>query len=91
MTNEEQAATMTDKVTEVIAEIRPMLEAHGGDIELVGVAEDTGIVTVRLQGACKGCPSAAMTLKMGVERHLKEKIPQVTEVVAVEEACDAAE
>ena len=76
---------MTDKVSEIIDEIRPMLEAHGGGIELVGVAEDTGTVTVRLEGACKGCPSAAMTLKMGVERHLKEKIPQVTEVVAVDE------
>lgn len=74
---------MEDKVQEIIQQIRPLLQADGGDIELVGVAEDTGIVSVRLQGACRGCPGAQMTLKMGVERHLKEKIPEVTEVVAV--------
>ncbi len=84
MTSENECCNMTDMVKDVIENIRPMLEAHGGDIELVSVAEDTGTVTVRLQGACKGCPSAAMTLKMGVERHLKEKIPQITEVVSVE-------
>ena len=75
---------MEDKVQEIIQEIRPLLQADGGDIELVGVAEDTGIVSVRLQGACRGCPGAQMTLKMGVERHLKEKVPEVTEVVAVD-------
>ena len=61
-----------------------MLKGDGGDIELVGVDEQTGVVSVRLQGACKGCPGAAMTLKMGVERHLKERVPSVSEVVAVE-------
>jgi len=75
---------MTDQVREVIEGIRPMLQADGGDIELVGVDEATGVVTVRLQGACKGCPGAAMTLKMGVERHLKQKVPAVTEVVAAQ-------
>jgi len=74
---------MTDKVREVIETIRPMLQADGGDIELVNVDESTGVVSVRLQGACKGCPSAAITLKMGVERHLQGKVPEVTEVVAV--------
>jgi len=73
---------MTDQVREVIEAIRPMLQADGGDIELVNVDEATGVVSVRLQGACKGCPGAAMTLKMGVERHLKQKVPAVTEVVA---------
>jgi len=85
MTSDNECCKMTDMVSDVIDQIRPMLEAHGGGIELVDVAEDTGTVTVRLEGACKGCPSAAMTLKMGVERHLKEKIPQITEVVAVDE------
>ena len=85
MTSDNECCPMTDMVRDVIDQIRPMLEAHGGGIELVDVAEDTGTVTVRLEGACKGCPSAAMTLKMGVERHLKEKVPQVTEVVAVDE------
>ena len=74
---------MKEKVAAVIEEIRPMLQADGGDIELVDVAEDTGIVSVRLQGACKGCPGAQMTLKMGVERKLKQEIPEVTSVEAV--------
>lgn len=75
---------MEEQVKEVIQSIRPLLQADGGDIEFVGVEEETGKVSVRLQGACKGCPGAQMTLKMGVERHLKEKVPAVSEVVAVE-------
>ena len=75
---------MKDKVANVIEAIRPLLQADGGDIELVGVDEETGKVSVRLQGACKGCPGAQMTLKMGVERKLKEEVPEVTEVVAVD-------
>lgn len=71
-----------EKVEAVIEAIRPNLKSHGGDIELVGVDEDN-TVRVRLQGACSGCPGAQMTLKMGVERLLKEQIPQVKEVVAV--------
>ena len=67
---------MKEKVQAVINEIRPNLQADGGDIELVDVTAD-GIVKVRLQGACRGCPGAAMTLKNGVERILKEKIPEV--------------
>jgi len=74
---------MNSQVQAVIEKIRPLLQADGGDIELVGVDEATGVVSVRLQGACSGCPSAAMTLKMGVERHLKEKVPTVKEVVAI--------
>jgi Fe-S cluster biogenesis protein NfuA len=76
--------SLKEQVVPIIETIRPMLQADGGDIELVDVAEDTGVVSVRLQGACKGCPGAQMTLKMGVERHLKEKVPEVKEVVAVE-------
>ncbi len=76
--------TTSEKVATAIDGVRPMLQAHGGDIELVGVDESTGVVCVKLQGACSGCPSAAMTLKMGVERHLKEHVPEVTEVIAVE-------
>jgi len=74
--------TFQDKVEEVIQSIRPMLQNDGGDITLVGVDEDN-TVRVKLQGACKGCPGAAMTLKNGVERLMKEKIPEVKEVVAV--------
>lgn len=80
----EGVADVTGRVQAVIESVRPLLQADGGDIELVGVDEQTGIVSVRLQGACKGCPGAAMTLKMGVERHLREKVPEVKEVVSVD-------
>ena len=72
-----------DKVAEVIDSIRPMLQNDGGDIELVGTDEDNN-VQVRLQGACRGCPGAAMTLKMGVERLLKERVPEVKQVISVD-------
>ncbi len=75
--------TFNDKVAEVVESIRPMLQNDGGDIELIGTDEDN-TVRVRLQGACRGCPGAAMTLKMGVERLLKERVPQVKEVIAVD-------
>ncbi len=75
--------SVTERVSDIIQNIRPLLQADGGDIELVGVDEDTGVVSVRLQGACKGCPGAQMTLKMGVQRHLQERVPEVKEVVAV--------
>lgn len=74
--------TFENEVADVIQSIRPMLQNDGGDIELVGIDEDK-TVRVRLQGACKGCPGAAMTLKMGVERLLKERVAEVKEVVAV--------
>lgn len=73
---------MKDEVAQAIEEIRPQLQADGGDIQLVEVQED-GTVKVKLTGACHGCPMAVMTLKQGVERLLKEKIPQVKEVVGV--------
>lgn len=77
------AETVRSRVQGVIDQIRPLLQADGGDIELIDV-EENGAVKVRLQGACRGCPGAAMTLKMGVERHLKERVPEVTEVIAVQ-------
>jgi Fe-S cluster biogenesis protein NfuA len=70
---------MKEQVQELIEQIRPNLQADGGDIELVDVTDD-GIVKVKLRGACHGCPGAAMTLKMGVERLLKSKLPQVKSV-----------
>lgn len=73
---------MKEQVASAIEEIRPRLQADGGDIELVDVQAD-GTVKVRLTGACHGCPMAVMTLKQGVETFLKEKIPQVKEVVGV--------
>nr|WP_077541794.1 NifU family protein [Sedimentisphaera cyanobacteriorum] len=74
---------MSDKIKECIQQIRPMLQSDGGDIELVEVTENND-VKVRLQGACRGCPGARMTLKMGVERRLKEQVPGVGEVISVE-------
>ena len=75
-------AISRDDVETTIQEIRPHLQADGGDIALVDVTED-GVVRVRLLGACAGCPGAMMTLKMGVERILKEKVPGVASVEAV--------
>jgi Fe-S cluster biogenesis protein NfuA len=75
--------TFDDQVAEVIESIRPMLQNDGGDIELVGVDADK-TVRVRLQGACRGCPGARMTLKMGVERVLRQKLSDIKEVVAVD-------
>ena len=69
-----------DQVQAEIDYIRPLLQADGGDIELVTADEPTGKVSVRLQGACSGCPGAAMTLKNGVERILKKSIPEVKSV-----------
>ena len=77
-------SSFTQDVTAVIDDIRPALQADGGDIELVKADEATGTVSVRLQGACRGCPGATMTLKMGVERLLKEKVAGVKGVVAVQ-------
>ncbi len=71
------------KVRSAIEAVRPALQSHGGDIELVGTDPDN-TVRVRLQGACHGCPGATMTLTMGVERILREKIPEVKQVIAVE-------
>ena len=72
---------MREKVEAALAEIRPNLQADGGDIELLDVND--GTVTVRLTGACGGCPMAAMTLKDGVERVIKEHVPEIVEVIAV--------
>ncbi len=71
-----------EKVKEIIDKIRPALQAEGGDVELVEIEED-GTIKVRLLGTCGGCPMSQMTLKMGIERILKEEIPEVKEVVAV--------
>jgi Fe-S cluster biogenesis protein NfuA len=72
---------MNEKVKEALDQIRPALQADGGDVELVDV--NGGTVKVRLTGACGGCPMATMTLKQGIERILKEKVPEVKEVVSV--------
>jgi Fe-S cluster biogenesis protein NfuA len=71
-----------DNVQVVLNQIRPSLQADGGDVELIGV-EDDGTVKVALQGHCRGCPYSQMTLKNGIEQLLKEKIPEVKEVINV--------
>ena len=72
---------MREKVEASLARIRPSLQADGGDVELVGVSN--GVVKLKLTGACVGCPMSTMTLKLGIERFLKEQIPEVKKVVAV--------
>jgi Fe-S cluster biogenesis protein NfuA len=74
--------TVEKRVQKALDEIRPNIQADGGDIELVAV--EKGIVKVRLQGHCAGCPMSAMTLKQGVETHLKKKVPEVIKVEAVQ-------
>ncbi len=81
---ESSQPTLNDRIAKVIEKIRPHIQSDGGDIELVEVDADSGKVSVRFQGACRSCPMSAMTLKMGVERHMKEQVPEVTEVVSVE-------
>ena len=71
---------MKEQVEQVINKIRPILQADGGDIQLVSVDESTGIVKVNLQGRCGGCPHAQLTLQAVVERKLKETVPGVTAV-----------
>ena len=73
---------LRESVQEALDEIRPMLEADGGDVQLVDVSAD-GVVKVKLTGACRGCPMGMMTRKEGIERQLKEKVPEVSEVVGV--------
>jgi len=72
---------MKEKVEKALAQIRPSLQADGGDVELVEVND--GKVMVKLTGACGSCPMATMTLKMGIEQTLKEQVPEVKEVIAV--------
>ena len=76
-------ATMNEKVAEVVEQIRPALQADGGDIELVGVTDDN-VVQVRLRGACAGCPGARMTLQMVVQARLQEAIPEIKGIEQVE-------
>lgn len=72
---------MKEKVKEALEKIRPSLQADGGDVEFVDVVD--GVVQVRLQGACAGCPMSQMTLKQGIERFLKQEIPEVKSVESV--------
>jgi Fe-S cluster biogenesis protein NfuA len=72
---------MKEKVEKAIEEIRPNLQADGGDIELVDV--ENGVAKVKLKGACAGCPMSTMTVKWGVEKFLKQRVPEITQVETV--------
>ncbi len=72
-----------DRVQSVINWLRPIIQSDGGDLELVDVSPE-GVVHVRFHGACVGCPSLGSTLQMGIERSLREKVPEVTQVIALE-------
>jgi Fe-S cluster biogenesis protein NfuA len=74
---------MRERVEKALERIRPALQADGGDISLINVDEGEGVVHVQLQGACSGCPSAQMTLQMGVERAIMEEVPEVKKVLSV--------
>lgn len=71
-----------DKLEAVLDKVRPAIQADGGDVELINIREDN-VVEVRLKGACNGCPMATITLKAGIERIVKEEIPEVVEVISV--------
>lgn len=73
---------MKEEVQKAINIVRPNLQADGGDVELVDVSAD-GVVTVKLTGACHGCPMSQMTLKMGIEKIIKQQVPGVKEVISV--------
>lgn len=75
-------ADLRQRVEEALDEVRPALNADGGGVELIDVTVD-GKVTVRLSGACGGCPMSQMTLKMGIEKTLKKRVPEVKEVVSI--------
>lgn len=73
---------MKDEIMAVLEEIRPMLQRDGGDMQVVEITDD-GVVKLRLVGACGSCPMSQMTLKMGIEKRLKEIVPSVREVISV--------
>jgi Fe-S cluster biogenesis protein NfuA len=78
----QKSAPIRERVQSVINLIRPAVQADGGDIELVNVL-DSGVVQIRFHGACHGCPSSTMTLQMGIERNIRDQVPEITSVVPV--------
>ena len=73
---------LEEKVRAALDQVRPSLQADGGDVEYVSMTDD-GVVSVKLTGACGGCPMAEMTLKMGIEKFLKKEVPEIKEVVGI--------
>jgi Fe-S cluster biogenesis protein NfuA len=77
-------ATLNQRVQAVLDTLRPMIQWDGGDVELLGVSDD-GVVSVRFHGACVGCPSSQATLRLGLEKNIRERIAEITAVVSVDE------
>ena len=84
----EQATIDQSKVEDVLAVMRPLIQQDGGDIFLRNIDSDTGVVSVELVGACVSCPASTQTLKAGIERILKDRVPGVTEVINIGETSD---
>jgi Fe-S cluster biogenesis protein NfuA len=84
ITPPQTAASVKDRVESVINWLRPIIQSDGGDLELVDISSQ-GVVQVRFHGACVGCPSSAVTLQQGIERNIREKVPEVIQVIAVNE------
>lgn len=80
---EERPSTVREKVESVLNRVRPYIQGDGGDVELVEINEEEGIVYLRLRGACVGCPSSLMTLQMGIENEIRIECPQIKQVMAV--------
>jgi Fe-S cluster biogenesis protein NfuA len=79
----EDDTMLKERVEDALNKVRPSLQADGGDVELVEVDDSDGVVKVRLQGSCAGCPMSQMTLKMGIEKILKQNVPEVSRVESV--------
>lgn len=76
---------MKKTIEAVLDDIRPRLAMHGGNVDFVDFNASSGVLSLRMQGACKGCPMAQLTLKAGIEAFVREQLPQVKEVIAIEE------
>lgn len=72
------------EINHILQQIRPAIQADGGDIEFIGFDQESGIVSVKLHGACVGCPMSQITLKMGVEAALCDAVPEVRQVIALQ-------
>lgn len=83
MSEQDNAQQLREKVEAALAMVRPSLQADGGNVELVNITDDN-VVQVRLQGACRGCPMSQMTLAMGIGRVLRQEVPEVADVEAVD-------
>lgn len=83
-TDRQALAEVFRRVARVLNAVRPSIQADGGDVELVDISAD-GLVRIRLHGACVGCPSSSMTLREGIEKNIREHVPEVTSVQAIEE------